>query len=211
MKKLVVLLIVLSLAASVHAGLDISFSSNNGSYWSYTASSDPTYDGKFSFNEFVGVDTVQEATDKSLDNARIDIPDIYVSGLEGISGTEFYMGKITSLSSTIEIRNGNGGNILTGTLGDGLIVIAGTTASLYPVFSNEGSITNIEWTKGTGPAFMDFSLTLQGGNIDIASMILSGNQDNGVGGSFSGSITQVPEPATLFVLAMGSVLLLKKE
>ncbi|MHC4373268.1 MAG: hypothetical protein ACYSTO_03650 [Planctomycetota bacterium] len=189
MKKLVVLLIVLSLAASVHAGLDISFSSDKGGNWSYNSEA-----SAFSFNQPVGIDTVTLNSDPYY---YFDIP--------------IYTGTITPVSQTITVRTGeeNSKEIFSGDLNTGTIVIVGTTASLYSI--SQEDITIIQWIKGEEfVSGLDFSLTLQGG-IDIAEMILNSNNDSPVvSGTFSGSMT-VPEPATFFILALGSVLFLKKE
>jgi hypothetical protein len=209
MKKLVGLLIVMSLAASVHAGLDIGFSSNNGGHWSYTASG--VGEGTFSFAE-AGVDNVPEINTSPVAlGDSVFTPAIEVSNLVDVL-PGIYTGDITLVASPIEIRkgqgNGNNDPILTGNLGTGTIVIAGTTASLYWDLNSAGDITNILWNNWAGPDSLDFSLTLQGGT-DIAAMI-RGNQDNEAGGTFSGSMT-VPEPATMFILAMGSALLWKNK
>ncbi|MHC5116349.1 MAG: hypothetical protein ACYSQY_04705 [Planctomycetota bacterium] len=115
------------------------------------------------------------------------------------------------MSQTITVRTGeeNSKEIFSGDLNTGTIVIVGTTASLYSI--SQEDITIIQWIKGEEfVSGLDFSLTLQGG-IDIAEMILNSNNDSPVvSGTFSGSMT-VPEPATFFILALGSVLFLKKE
>jgi hypothetical protein len=209
MKKLVGLLIVLSLTASVHAGLDISFSSNNGGYWSYTE--DGVGQGTFSF-EVASVNTLPEVDTPITLNDSVFIPDIKVSlGLEPISGTKIYVGTIDLPLTPIEIKKGQGkgGNTaLTASLNTGTVVVVGTTASFYPV---PGEDTDANWYGWAGPEFMDFSLTLQG-SIDIAEMILYSNKDDSpiVGGTFSGSMT-IPEPATFFILAIGSVLMWKNK
>ena len=208
MKKLVVLLIVLSLAASVHAGLDISFSSNNGGYWSYTE--DGVGQGTFSFVQPIGIDNVQGVHAGSLKDEFVQIPDLYVNGLsEVLGGSGIWRGTVTPLlDTTVTALDLSESDVFTGDLGIGDIIIVGTTASLYPVFGED--ITNTLWSNGKGLGFeLDFSLTLQGG-IDIAQMIQDG-ESNTTGGSFSGSITKIPEPATFFILSLGSVLLLKNE
>ena len=205
MKKWVVLLIVLSLAASVYAGLDVSFSSNNGGYWSYTAETEGI--GTFSFVQPVGVDNVQGLDSSSLSKDRVYIPNLIVSDIVPIAldwGT-IYKGIVTPESTAIEIKKGSikSDTSLSGDLGTGTIVIVGTTALLYPIFQED--IANTEWMGSI--LAMDFDLTLQGGNI--AAMIQNGD-NNKVGGTFSGSMT-VPEPATFFILAFGSVLFWRKE
>jgi hypothetical protein len=201
---LVVLLIVLSLAASLHAGLDISFSSDNGGNWSYTATGVGT--GEFSFTE-AGVDTLPVLDVPVKLGDSVYVPNIQVSLYSNpIAGTDIYVGTITSESAEIKINKGNGdSNILSGELNSGTIVVVGTTATLYPFINPDGDITEINW----GDYSVDFSLTLQG-EIDIATIILSGDQDIEVGGTFSGSII-VPEPATFFILAIGSVLMWKNK
>ncbi|MHC4257314.1 MAG: hypothetical protein ACYSUH_02820, partial [Planctomycetota bacterium] len=98
MKKLVVLLIVLSLAASVHAGLDISFSTDKNGSWTYTPNG--SEQGTFSFNQPVGVDNAEETETDLKGNLFIEISDIYVSNLNketiggslGIPLTTVYIG-----------------------------------------------------------------------------------------------------------------------
>ena len=81
MKKFVGLLIVMSLAASVQAGLDINFSSDTDGHWSYTASNAETeVVGTFSFTE-AGVDNVEETADTVQHGDSVFTPAIEVSNL----------------------------------------------------------------------------------------------------------------------------------
>jgi hypothetical protein len=204
MKKLVGLLIVMSLAASVNAGLDISFSTIDDGNWSYEASGEGS--GTFSFTD-ASIDNINGVQSGPLGDQFVHIPDLYVSSLTHID-SGIYLGSITQALSTIAIKNSDDIVSLEGELNEGAILIFGTTAAFYPTL-DQNDITNTEWTTGSGLKFiLDFSLTLQG-STDIATMIEQGN-DNVAGGSFSGSIT-VPEPATIFILAIGSVLLWKNE
>ena len=81
MKKLVVLLIVLSLAATVHAGLDISFSSGNGGNWSYTAETEGI--GIFSF-EVASIDSLPDVDTPVTLNDSISIQSLEVRDLIAI-------------------------------------------------------------------------------------------------------------------------------
>ena len=126
-----------------------------------------------------------------------------------MGGSEIWRGTVTPLlDTTVTALDLSESDVFTGDLGIGDIIIVGTTASLYPVFGED--ITNTLWSNGKGLGFeLDFSLTLQGG-IDIAQMIQDG-ENNTTGGSFSGNISKIPEPATFFILSLGSILLLKKK
>ena len=99
MKKLVRALIVMSLAASVHAGLDISFSTNNSGNWSYTE--DGVGQGTFSFVQPIGIDNVEGVHAGSLKDGFVQIPDLYVSGLsEVLEGSGIWRGTVTPLPDT---------------------------------------------------------------------------------------------------------------
>ncbi|MFZ9012374.1 MAG: hypothetical protein ACO20W_10840, partial [Anaerohalosphaeraceae bacterium] len=137
------------------------------------------------------------------------IPDLIVSNLNETSLEGIYIGDIVPKDSTIGINGSDDNLVLSGELGSGHILVAGTTASLYYNFKSD--ITNTVWGKYSGPTIttLDFSLTLQG-SIDIASIINSQTPISNKGGTFSGSIS-VPEQATFFILAFGSVLFWRKE
>ncbi|MHC5161923.1 MAG: hypothetical protein ACYSO4_02195, partial [Planctomycetota bacterium] len=199
MKKLLGLLVIMGVTAIAYAVPDISYSSDTGGHWSYSASA-TSGEGAFSFIQPVGVDDVQGLTTDALVNAFLHIPNLTVSNLTQIGSTGIYEGDVIPAGTTIAIKDGGGIDILTGTLGTGGIVTVGTTASVYPTFQVDITITGLSNTIGS--AFittlaigneLDFDLTLNGSAM--ASMILT-NQDNEEGSTLSGSMTVIPEPAT---------------
>jgi hypothetical protein len=216
MKKIGILVTVLALSQLVAAMPDISYSNDEGGNWSYKAA-ETSYEGAFSFVQPIGIDNVQGATSDTLVDAFLFIPSLYISNLtEVFPGSGIYQGSIVPESSVISIKDGDGIDILTGTLAPGGIVTVGTTAALYPTFAFDITVTSITNVIGSDYInnslsvgdILDFDLTLQG--ADIASMILN-NHDNLAGSTLSGSMTYiVPEPATLMLLGLGGLLFRKR-
>jgi hypothetical protein len=215
MKKIGFLVTVLALSQLVSALPDISYSNDEGGNWSYTAAL-TSGEGAFTFVQPIGIDNVQGATIDTLVDAFLFIPTLNISNLtEVYPGSGIYQGNIVPASSEISIKDGTGAEIMTGTLASGGIVTVGTTASLYPIFAIDITVTGVPNAIGSGFVngltvgdVLDFDLTLQGANI--ASMILN-NQDNAAGSTLSGSMTFIPEPATLMLLSLGGLLLRKRK
>ena len=214
MKKLLGLLVIMSITTAAYAVPDISYSSDTGGHWSYAASA-TSGEGAFSFVQPVGVDDVQGFTTDALVDAFVYIPNLGVSNLTQIGSTGIYQGDVIPAGTTIAIKDGGGSDILTGTLGTGGIVTIGTTASMYSTFQVDITITGLP--NAINSAFistlaigneLDFDLTLNGS--EMASMILN-NQDNEEGSTLSGSMTVIPEPTTLALLALGGLLLKRRK
>lgn len=216
MKKISILLVtLLALTQFASATPDVTYSSDDGGNWSYFAST-TSGEGAFSFVQPIGIDGVQNSTADALANAFIYIPNLGVSNLtEVLAGTGIYQGNVTPVSSAISIKDGNGNDILTGTLTTGGIFSIGTTAALYPTFKVDITVVSLPNAIGSdfintlqvGDVF-DFDLTLQG--AEMASMILN-NQDNREGSTLSGSMSLIPEPATLALLGLGGLLLRRRK
>jgi len=221
MKKLVALMMLLSFTVCAYAVPDISYSSDDGGNWSYTASTTTSEEGTFSFVQPIGVDNVQGLTGDALVAAFLYIPNLGVSNLTLVYSSasgDIYEGDLTPAGTTITIEDGGGTAILTGTLGTGGVVTVGTTAAMYPTFQVDITIIGLNNTINSDfidtlavDDVLDFDLTLNGAvGIDMASMIRE-NIDNEDGSTLSGSMTVIPEPATMALLALGGLLIRKRK
>lgn len=216
MKRIGVLLAAIVLVQFANAAPDIGYSNDENGHWSYTASQ-TSGEGVFSFVQPIGIDDVQGAATDALVNGFLYIPDLYVGSLVEVApGTGIYQGSITPVSSTIAIKDISGSDVLVGSLETGGLVTVGTTASMYPVFSIDITVTGLPNAIGSDYVgtlsvndVFDFDLTLQG--AEIAAMILN-NLDNAAGSTLSGTMTYiVPEPATLILLGLGGMMLRKRK
>jgi hypothetical protein len=220
MKKIVLALAVLAAVQSASAVSNVGFSNASGGYWSYTAGQ-VSGEGVFSFVGPITVDNVLGGTTDALVGNLVSIPDLYVSGLvEIFPGSGIYQGNlapVTSAAFVLETANG-AADILVGNLfPGGAVITVGSTASLYPNPVVEIAIVNLPNSVGSGyiasltTAYeFYFDLTLQDSSLDIADMILK-NKTVVQGSTLSGSLTAIPEPATLAILALGSVLLRRRK
>lgn len=209
MKRVFVLLTLLVVSSGLMAGYDISFSTDDGGSWSYEGSSQT-----FSFNQPIGVDRVQGVGTDGLVGMTVEIPDFVLSNvISPVAG--FIQGDITPANpSEIIIRNGDT-VVLRGNLGAGTLAAFGTTAGMYPQVQFDIVLTEVNSsainsaylnTLNRGDVF-DFSVSLQS-EIVFAEMIQGGIDV--CGDTFSGGMSMVPEPATLVILGLGSVLLRKR-
>jgi hypothetical protein len=153
----------------------------------------------------------------ALVGSLVYIPTLTVSG----SGSNYDMKPMGS--STIMITNADKSSVyLTGTLGSGDLLTIGTIAGGYTAFQTD--ITDIVITAAgnalgsaaldmmlyTQTLGLDFELSLQGGsgtNYQSFAQMLAGGYAGGNG--FSGAMS-IPEPATIVLLGLGSLTLLRK-
>lgn len=210
-KKLSALMMYLCLAAVVSAGPDLGFSSDAGGHWSYDAAS-ISGEGTFTFVQPVTIDLVEGQTLDALIGAYVFLPEFYVSNLMQVY-PGVYSGQIAPTSLFV-IQDSLGNDVFKGTMAVGGIFTIGTTALMYSSVDFDLTITELDNVPGSGflsqlqvGDVLDFDMTLQG--KDMATMILN-NRDNLVGNTFSGSMTLIPEPATLAILAIGGLLLRKR-
>lgn len=217
MRKIVLLLCALCVSQLTCAISDIGYSNDTGGYWAYTPSQ-VAGEGVFTFVQPIGVDDVQGAATDSLVNGFLYIPDLRVTNLtEVFPGMGIYTGLLTPVTSTIALKDSLGADILTGTLTSGGVFTVGSSASMYPTFSVDITITDLP--NAINSQFIDslqvgwgfnFDLTLQDSSINLA-QVIQNNQAVTQGGTLSGSMTTIiPEPATLAMLGLGCLLLRKR-
>ncbi len=179
------------------AATTIEFSPGTGG-WSYDGA------GTLSFQQTYPVVKGLSSITDTLVGAYVHIPDLTVGGIPGGPYT------LTPVSATITITDStNVFTYLTGTLGNGDLIPAGTTGVGYTVF--QADITGITVTNPIGSATLaaiggmsvprlDFELSLNGAGIDFKYML-----DNDLTGydGFSGAMTLVPVPAPGAILLAG--------
>lgn len=210
--------LILILALAVCAGTPafatptVEFSPNPGTAGNWT------YDGAgtLSFDQDIAVDKGLGSNTDALVGSLVYIPTLAVSGIPSGPYTVSPIG-----SSTISIRSPDkSATYLVGTLTTGDLVPIGTIAGGYTSF--RADITSVAVTaagQAIGSAALstimsakalDFELSLQGGsgtNYLTFAKMMSGGYAGGNG--FSGAMS-VPEPATIALLGLGSLALLKK-
>jgi len=178
------------------------------------------YDGAstLSFNQDIAVDKGLGSNYDALTGSLVHIPTLLVGA--GAGGT--YEVKPIG-SPTISITSADNSAVyLLGTLAGGDLVPVGTTAGGYTCF--KADISNLLVTdagKALGSAALnmilytqtlglDFELSLQGGsgtNYRSFAQMLAGGYVGGNG--FSGAMS-IPEPATIALLGIGCLTLLRK-
>jgi hypothetical protein len=178
------------------------------------------YDGAstLSFNQNIAIDKGMGSNYDALVGSLVHIPTLIVGA--GAGGT--YEVKPIG-SPTISITSADGSAVyLMGTLAGGDLVPVGTIAGGYTSFKTD--ISNLVVTdagKALGSAALnmmlytqthglDFELSLQGGsgtNYRSFAQMLAGGYVGGNG--FSGAMS-IPEPATIALLGLGSLTLLRK-
>jgi len=199
-RKLAVLLISLCLSVSAFgATADIQFSPGGATPGGWV------YDGAttLSFTQIVDIDAVGGLTGDALFDERVYIPDLILSG--GYT--------VVTPGGPIEIKDGGGNLLLSGTLAAGDFVSVFTIAATHTQYLNDIDVTFIN--NSIGSAFLntlsvgsklDFNLTLQG-NENFGDILGDGDEH---GNGFSGSMDVIPEPATICMLGLGGLVLLRK-
>jgi len=208
---ILVLLICAGTPAFATPAIEFSPNAGTGGSWQYDGA------GTLSFNQYITIDSGMGSNADALVGSLVYIPTLTVSG----SGSTYDMKPIGS--PTIMITNADKSSVyLTGTLGEGDLVTIGTIAGGYTAFKTD--ITDLVITAAgdalgsaaldmmlyTQTLGLDFELSLQGGsgtNYQSFAQMLAGGYAGGNG--FSGAMS-IPEPATIVLLGLGSLTLLRK-
>jgi hypothetical protein len=208
---ILVLLICAGTPAFATPAIEFSPNAGTGGSWQYDGA------GTLSFNQYITIDSGMGSNADALVGSLVYIPTLTVSG----SGSTYDMKPMGS--STIMITNTDKSSVyLTGTLGEGDLLTIGTIAGGYTAFQTD--ITDIVITAAgdalgsaaldmmlyTQTLGLDFELSLQGGsgtNYQSFAQMLAGGYAGGNG--FSGAMS-IPEPATIVLLGLGSLTLLRK-
>jgi hypothetical protein len=209
-----ILALVVCVGMPAFATPSIEFSPNpdTAGNWSYDGA------GTLSFDQDIAVDKAMSSNADALVGALVYIPTLTVGGIPDGPYTLTPLG-----SSTISITSEDSSVVyLTGTLAPGDLIAVGTIGAGYTCF--QADITNVTVTA-EGQALdsaaldtianwnipsLDFELSLQGGsgtNYHSLTEMLDGGYVGGNG--FSGAMT-IPEPATIALLGLGSLALLKR-
>ena len=212
MKKILALALIVGMVSMASAGPDIEFSpggsiSGNWMYQGTTSSS-----GVFSFTQHLDIDAVLGTQTDALYDEFVFLPNLvltnYVTAMPGVGNG------VVAADGIVEIRAADDTLLLAGTLGEGNYYAIFGTSTIYPELALDMTVTYVNkvWgsdyltTVNVGDIY-DLNLSLQY-STNFDTIITSvGNGKNG----FSGSMTMmIPEPATMLILGLGSVLALRK-
>ena len=216
MKRLVAMMTMLMvcLGTSAIATPTIEFSPNpdTAGNWNYDGA------GILSFDQDISIDKALSSNYDALVGSLVYIPTFNVSAI----GDGTY--NLTPLGTpTISITNSDGSSVyLTGTLSSGNLVPIGTIGAAYTQFQSD--IFNVQVTLAgellgsaaldaivkSGTMSLDFELALLGGsgtNYKSLTEMLEGGYSGGNG--FSGAMT-IPEPTTIVLLGMSSLVFFRK-
>ena len=216
MKKLVIMIGIWVVCAGTSAlatpGIEFSPDAGTAGGWTYDGA------GTLSFNQNIAVDAAMSSNADALVGALVYIPTLTVSGIPDAPYALKPLG-----SSVLTIRSPDDGSIyLKATLGKGDLVAVGTIGAAYTNFMSD--LTDVTVTDAgkalgsavlsaiinSGTSTLDFELSLQGAsgtNYRSLNQMLAGGYVGGNG--FSGAMS-IPEPATIALLSLGSLVLWRK-
>jgi len=216
MKRLVIIILALAICECTPAfattqSIDFSPGGDKPGFWHYDGA------GSMSFYQGITIDRANNYITDTLVGSSVYIPALTIG--EGPVGSYTIKPKDHSV---LTIRGADSTIYLKATLNTGDLVPVGGSGVAYSGFSADltdvyitaaGKALNsriLNSIANLGSVKLDFALTLQGAtgdNYTSFAKMLSGGYE-GMGG-FSGAIT-VPEPATIALLGLGSLALLRK-
>ena len=207
MKRLTVVMLVCALVSAASAALtpDINYSTDDGGKWHYDGVDTLSIIGS------IGIDDIQGSLSDTLVNQSIHIPGFKFSNLSNP-----YPGLVNAAATPgkpIMIKDANGNMLLRGKLQTGDFFAFNTVSGAYTEFKADITVDFVDNAIGSAllssisvGSMLDFNITLQH-NSDFADIISQGLDTTG---TLSGSMTLIPEPATLAILAFGSLLARRK-
>ena len=216
MKKLAIIIGIWVVCAGTSAlatpGIEFSPDAGTAGGWTYNGA------GTLSFDQNIAVDSAMGSNYDPLVGSLVYIPTLTVGGIPDAPYSLKPLG-----SSVMTIRSPDDGTIyLKATLGKGDLVAVGTMGAAYTSFASD--LTNVTVTDAgkalgsavlsaiinSGTSTLDFEFSFQGASgtkyRSLNQMFAGGYMG---GGGFSGAMS-IPEPATIGLLSLGSLVLWRK-
>lgn len=209
MKKLLGLFIVACCCSTLIAVPDIEFSPGGTTPggWYYDGNSN------FSFSQDIDIDFIQGQQTDALYDQFVFLPDMVLTSYTPSSIDGVGTGVIQN-GGVVQIKDGLGNILLSGTLAEGKYMATFGTSSFYPEIVADIHVDSVDNTINSAyldtisvGTYFDFSLTLQASE-NFEDMIV--NEQTGSNG-FSGQMTVIPEPMTIVLMGIGGVVLATKK